>query len=221
MKYCDKCKLQVEGVQTHCPLCQNQLRDLGSENVPVFPAVPTLFRQNSLFFQLLIFGSIVAVVISVTVNLLIPHSGYWSLFVAAGILCFWVSFAIALHKRSNISKNILYQVVIISILAILWDLGTGWHGWSLDYVFPIVCVAAMIAMAAIARVMHLPIVDQMIYFVLDAFFGILPVIFVWTGLVGVPYPSIICAAGSVISLAALLIFEGHNMLTELKRRLHL
>ena len=35
------------------------------------------------------------------------------------------------------------------------------------------------------------------------------------------YPSVICVAASAISLAALVIFEGDNMKTELNKRMHI
>ena len=62
------------------------------------------------------------------------------------------SLAFALHKWRNIPKNMIYQVVILSLLAVVWDRFTGWHGWSLDYVIPILCVTAMVSMSAIAKV---------------------------------------------------------------------
>ena len=145
-------------------------------------------------------------VVSVAVNLLLPQSGLWSLFVLAGIGCLWISLAIAIRKRHNIPKNMLYQVVVISGLSALWDWLTGWRGWSIDYVIPIVCVCAMAALGILSRVMKWQISDLLVYFCLDGVFGIVPIIFYITGCLHVPYPSIVCVAVSVISLAAILLF---------------
>ena len=73
----------------------------------------------------------------------------------------------------------------------------------------------------IFRNVHKNIRDYLIYFALDGLFGIVPIIFFLTGCLNVLYPSLICVAVSVISLAALAVFAGENMLAELKRRLHL
>jgi hypothetical protein len=174
-----------------------------------------------LFFRILILSSVAVGVVSVMLNVMFPTAVWWSLFVVAGIACFWAGTAIAISKRTNIPKNILYQVVLVSALAVLWDNWMHWHAWSVNYVIPVVCIGAMISMAIIAKVTNLRVRDYMIYLIIDGLFGIIPIIFYFTGLLTVQYPSLICVAASIISLVALLIFEGENMRGELKRRLHL
>ncbi len=219
MKRCEKCKVTVAGPQEECPLCQGPLLP-GEPGREVFPDIPTVYSQHSLFFKILLFLSIVAGVVSLAVNWMIPQSGIWSLMVVAGIGCAWLTIITAVFKRKNLLKNMTYQVVLISLLAAGWDFLTGWRGWSIDYVIPILCMSAMVAMSVIAKVNHLKLSECAIYFVLDGVFGIVPLVFILTKCLHVIYPSMICVAGSVISLAALLVFEGKNMLNEMKKRLH-
>lgn len=221
MKYCEKCRLKVAGERKHCPLCQGELKQLDELSVETFPMVPTVYKKYNFLFRLLIFASIVAGVVSVLVNIMVPSATWWSLFVLAGIGCMWVSMAVAVNKRRNIPKNMLYQVVMLSGFGVLWDAFTGWRGWSIDYVVPIACIAAMLAMSIISRVMNLYLEDYIIYIVIDAFFCVIPVVFLLTGILGVILPSLICVAVSVISMAALFLFEGERLVTELKRRLHI
>ena len=143
------------------------------------------------------------------------------MFVLAGVVCGWISLAVAFHYRRNVPKSILYQVVVVCVLTTLWDYWTGWHGWSIDYVIPITCVVAMLVLAITARVFKLNLGSFIMYFTISALFAIVPVIFYVRGMLQVVYPSLICVAGSIISLAALILFEGDNMRKELKRRLHL
>jgi hypothetical protein len=222
MKYCEKCKIQVVGSWKTCPLCQRPLK--GEEDSLIhdpFPIIPTVYHEYNLFFRILILASISIGVIALAINFLFPSGGLWSLFVVAGIACAWVSLAIAVHKRRNIPKTILYQVVLLAVFALLWDLFTGWRGWSLDYVVPILCFGAILVMAVMIKVMKQFISDYLIYFVMDAVFGIIPVIFLLTGIINVPLPTVICVAGSIISLASLWVFSGKHLWEELKRRLHL
>ena len=79
MKYCENCKVSVRGNGEFCPLCQHTLIGEGSEEV--YPKLPTLFHQHALFFKLLIFITAAAGIICVAINLLLPQSGYWSVFV--------------------------------------------------------------------------------------------------------------------------------------------
>ena len=46
----------------------------------------------------------------------------------------WLSLALAVRKRKNIPKGMLYQVALLSIICMIWDFATGWNGWSIDYV---------------------------------------------------------------------------------------
>lgn len=155
MKYCEQCKVSVTGQRSRCPLCQSVLRDEGEPYEEVFPVIPTVYNRFQFFFKLLIFASAVLGIVSAVINLLLPQSGVWSLFVLGGIGCLWVFLFIAVRKRNNIPKNILWQVAVTILFCLLWDLFTGWHGWSVDYVVPSICVAAMAALAVTAKVFRL------------------------------------------------------------------
>ena len=127
MKYCEQCKLTVTGQRSRCPLCQSVLRDEGEPYEEVFPVIPTVYNRFQFFFKLLIFASAVLGIVSVVINLLLPQSGVWSLFVLGGIGCLWVFLFIAVRKRNNIPKNILWQVAVAILFCLLWDLFTGWQ----------------------------------------------------------------------------------------------
>ena len=43
------------------------------------------------------------------------------------------------------------------------DWVTGWHGWSIDYVIPIICMVAMVLLAVIVKIKHMEISDYIIY----------------------------------------------------------
>lgn len=219
MKYCDKCKVSVRGSRTRCPLCQNELE--GSPTPDVFPDIPTIYKQFALFFKLLMFGAIAAAVICVAINLIVPTKTFWAAFAVLGIACLWLTVSLGIKKRHKIASNITWQVILISLLSIVWDAITGWHGWSIDYVLPIACGVAMLAMFILARVLKIPASEYIICLVSDIVFCIAPLILYLTGALTTVLPSIICIALSVISLAALIVFEGHSMRLELARRLHL
>nr|WP_279286072.1 DUF6320 domain-containing protein [Bittarella massiliensis (ex Durand et al. 2017)] len=197
------------------------MRDEGEPYEEVFPVIPTVYNRFQFFFKLLIFASAVLGIVSVVINLLLPQSGVWSLFVLGGIGCLWVFLFIAVRKRNNIPKNILWQVAVAILFCLLWDLFTGWHGWSVDYVVPSICVAAMAALAVTAKVFRLVVGDFLFYLLISVLFGILPVISILLGWVQVLYPSLICVGCSLVSLAAVLIFQGENMKREWRRRMHL
>jgi hypothetical protein len=165
--------------------------------------------------------SIAVVIISFAVNAIFTKESRWSLLVAASILCMWISMFFIIRKKNNIPKTIVWQVVLICVLSVLWDRSMGWLGWSIDYVIPTVCVGAMIIMPISAKLLKIGVKDLIIYLLVDAVFGFVPIIFILTRTVNVMFPSIICVATSAISLSALILFEGDNMKTELNKRMHI
>lgn len=124
-------------------------------------------------------------------------------------------------EAQEYTQHILWQLFLVSVLSILWDYFTGWHGWSLDFVVPGICLVAMLSMTIVSRVMKVCVEEYLIYSVLGCLFGIVPLIFLLTGLVNYVYLPLICVAASIIFLAAIVIYQGENIAADLKRRLHL
>jgi hypothetical protein len=221
MKSCKKCDVSVSGGFKKCPLCQNALTGESHGGDEAFPFIPLTKHKHNTLYRFLLLCSSTVVIASLTVNLILPQSGFWSLFVIAGVICLWIGLITAIRKRHNILKNLSYQVSIISVLSLLWDYFTGWRGWSIDFVIPIAFVTVMAATAVLARILKLQAETYIIYSLLLILYGIIPAIFLISGLSTTELPSLICVSCSLLSLAALLIYEGGNMAEELKRRLHL
>ena len=222
-KTCDKCGVTVRGTMQQCPLCQSRLLETEpiTDNKPCYPVIKTLYRQFERFFKVVIVSAIAVGVAAVAVNMLLPDMGFWSLFVLLGLLCFWLMLTTAIKRRHNIPANITNQAILISILSVIWDYATVWHGWSVDFVIPITFGVAMVSIGVLGQVLHLPVTDYMAALLADMLFGIVPVILYFTGVLRVTIPSVICTAVSLISFFAILIFEGRNMIMEIQKRLHL
>ena len=218
MKYCPKCKVSVAGRPTRCPLCQGPLTGEGTPS-PFPPAQPQRTRQFVL--RLIIFLSVAAALICVLVNMLLPRTGAWSLFVLAGIGCLWLSLAVAIRKRRSLLKNITWQCMLFNALAIMWDVFTGWHRWSVNFVVPCIFLVTMLLTPLLARLLRMPTSAFLVYFGLVFTFGLIPLAFLLTGLVTVPLPSALSVGFSGLSLVALIVFGGRTMLEELHRRFHL
>lgn len=219
MRTCEKCKISVAGPLKRCPLCQGDLTGNPDRENP-FPWL-TYSRHYSTFLRIAAFAGVVAAAICIAVNLSVPSGGWWSMFVVAGLASLWLTLWLVAKKWTNIPKNILWQVAVISLLALVWDWWTGWRGWSIDFVIPILCGCTMVVMSLLGRILRLRIQDYIIYLVLDSILGIVPLVLLLCGAVRIAYPSAICVAVSIISLASLFIFEGTALRNEILRRLHL
>ena len=223
MKYCDKCRVKIIGSRTSCPLCQAPVTALDDDDQEIFPLVPTIYHQYNLFFRGLIFASIVVGVIAIVLNILLPPGHYhsWAFFVLAGIGCFWLVLVVAVRKRANIMKNLLYQTVLFALLMALWDFLTGWRGWSVDFAIPILFFVSLTTMFILTKVLRSYLAEELVYLCINILLALVPIIFVLTGILKVRWPSIICAATAVIALAAILLFMDRTLRRELRRRLHM
>lgn len=221
MLYCKNCGIRLPGSYGRCPLCKGELTGQAEKAGNVFPVISPPKEAGRTLLIWLSFGSVAAAAVSTAVNLILPSGGWWFLFVLGGVGSIWLSLALVLKKRKNIPKTILWQVGLLSVLAFVWDLLTGFRGWSLNYVFPSLCTGSMIAMAVIAKVRKLNIQNYILYLVIDCVFGLLSFTLLVMGKIRIIIPSAICFASTIIFLAALLFFEGKALLAEIQRRFHL
>lgn len=218
MKYCEKCRVNVAGDREECPLCQSPIN--GESTDEVFPYVPERYKKLSLFFKIVILALIVGMVVSVIINIAIPGHGWWSLFVVAGAFCGSISFITVIKKRKNILKNLMYQTVLLSVFAALWDYFTGWHMWSVNIVIPVLFILVIVSMYVLSKILKINAEEHMVYLLVLMLFGIIPIIFLVTDILWTPIPSAICAGFSIISFFTLLLFEGEKMWQEFSKRLH-
>ena len=221
MKYCSKCHIEVMGPVEFCPLCQHELQLKDKHTEDIYPKVEK--RNTDSHMVLKVFGFICMSISILTIffNIILPSHTLWSLIVIVSIGSVWLSLAVTLKRRKNILKYLWYQMVIISILVMVLDVLTGKKGWSISFVIPIMLTAAMIGMYLLSKLLHLQVGDYMIYLLFDALFGIIPLIFLRADNLITDIPSLICILTSIISVVGLFIFEGKNMMSELKRRLHI
>ena len=117
--------------------------------------------------------------------------------------------------------RILRLGVTLALLAVIFDLMTGFLRWSFDYVIPALCAFAMIVIGITSIIRRQHITDYIIYMVLSSVFGIVPLLFLLPGWTTVTWPTVLTAAAGIIYLAALLLFVGRDTWRELRRRLHL
>lgn len=218
MQYCEKCNVKITGNHTKCPLCQGDLRgEITKTNT--FPNIP---KENHIINLILKISALVDITtISIAVLLNLSFGGHWSLYVVFGSLTAWIVVIITIKMHGNLAKNTIWLTAIISILSVVWDILTGYRGWSIDYVLPILCCSAMIEMAIVAYIKRLRIEDFIFYMIIDILFGIIPLVLMLLDVVTIPYPSIVCVVTSIISLSTLILFEGKALKAEIVRRMHI
>ncbi len=208
------------GEKKICLLCGSTLT--GSEiKESVFPKLQPGQAPNWFALRLSLFLTVAVAVICVTVNASTTPDKWWSLLVVAGLCSLWCTVGLAFYKRRNVPKLILWQVGWISGLSILWDILTGFHRWSVNFVIPIVCTLALIGMTMLARVTRRDIGDYVIYLITDILWSISAFLLILCGVLTVVLPTYICLGTSILLLSALIIFRGRTLWAEISRRMHI
>ena len=178
-------------------------------------------KEDRKVMQIFSFLCIAVAVVCGMLNYLTLETLNWFWFAAAGCFCGWLVVFVAYAKRRNILKSETWQLLIITVLCILWDHFTGWRGWSLDFVFPFGSLAVLGSVPVIARVNHLESEEYLYYFMQAAMIGCVPLILLWTDLVHYKIPSVVCVGISFLVLAGLFIFQKKNMTREFHKKLRM
>lgn len=220
MLRCEICHVTIKNPRKFCPLCQCELVGSESDERETFPELPTVYSQYRLFFRILIFLSIVGGAAALVLNLFFLREGLWSMIVFASIFYIWATLITAVRRRSRISKKILYQVIVLSILLYAIDRGNGYIGWSFDYVIPAVHVSALVSMAIIAIIQRPLFREYLLHLIITAILGIIPLVIVLVGWADVLWPSLACTATSIVALIAIIVFGTGETKNELERRFH-
>ena len=216
MKYCPRCKVTVRGMNNYCPLCQGKIS--GEDTPPFFPTVPTIYEKYKLFFQILALSGIAISIIAVTVNLILPQTGNWSLLVLLGIGCLWLSVGVSARNLHHVTLVIVNQSILGSLFFVLWDFVVGWKGWSIDYAVPILLMVSLLTMQILIKARGIKTEDYMVCTSFHAFVGLVPLVLFLTGALNQVIPTLICIALSALLLAGMLIFRWGELLEEYHKR---
>ena len=178
-------------------------------------------KENQRIVQTFSFLCLAIAVACGVINFMTAGMLNWFWFAGAGCACAWLVVMVAYFKRRNILKNEMWQLLIISVIAILWDWFIGWRGWSVDFVLPFGALAVQFSIPVIAKVNRLEREEYLFYLVQAGVAGLIPIVLVWTGIVRLVYPSVVCAGISFLTVAALFIFCLKDTLQEFHKKLRM
>lgn len=216
MLYCDKCNISIRTQHEYCPLCHGGLRGELKASDLVYPNVNPK-RARTSFLSIVTFICVSIIVIVYILNKIFTPQSYWGNYVIGATICLWGTTAIGIYKKRNILKNAMWQILLLSLGMIIWDIKTGWNKWSLNIAIPILVVVTLLFCIIIILIKKLPYSEYMIYLFINIFLGLIPFVLLKIKFVTLVAPSIICSGISIIVLAALIIFKGKVFIQELQK----
>ena len=206
----------------HCPLCYATLTSANEQpELQSYPDLQEKARKYNLIYRILFTLSLTVGSICLTANLLIDHTNLWSLVVIGNIAYMWVAIGTALNRHARMGFIILIQAMSLSALLVLIDWMIGHRNWALNYVVPFCFITATLSITIIIIVKRMRYQEFILYFILTALLGFIPIILMAAGLVTVLWPSLVSALYAGLSLAGFFIFADSAVKVELRKRFHI
>ena len=222
MNKCIGCKVNIHPQHKSCPLCGRALGELPTQYETSYPAYVNKESDGFNLKKLFSFATIVFCAISIFINAfnIDKKLTLGSLIVSISLIYLWFIIHIALKKRFNIGKKMLYSYGITSVFTILLDICIGFSKWSTTYGVPFLTVAVAIVFTVLAVSSRNSYGEYLGFLIAIFFVSFCPIIIfvfsfstqVWTSFVAMLY--------CLLAVAGLIIFSGANFKQEIKKRFH-
>lgn len=226
---CKNCSVNVVSRNSKCPLCGALLADNKDLSIPLcdnelYPEYPAIKQSKMEMARKALFFITVAIsTIAVFVNLfsLTIQSTFWSFIVVSCLFYVFISFKTVSSKKFHTGAKMLIQLLLLSALAVIIDVFSGFTMWSTTYVIPFLSTASSFVITIIAVSKKALYKEYLGYILTSLLISILPAVLcifslsirAWVG-----YSALLF---SLIMLFGLYIFADKDFKRELKKRFHL
>lgn len=177
--------------------------------------------KGLMFVKIFTFAMIALAVITLGINYMVKPENNWALYTMFGAMCMWFVSILGYFKRKNLYKNAIWQQAIVTVICVIWDVLTGWKGWSLQFVFPAVNLVILISLFVISLVQRGHIRKNMIYFLMSAAIGLIPFIFIVTNSLVYPQIALVGSIISFLTITAVVIFMWSDVKHEVMKKFHI
>lgn len=218
MKFCSSCNVQIATEVRRCPLCSGAVTADERPNEVVYPAFQN--KANYHFIKrLLLFLSIVLGASCICVNYLTTIDFWWWTIAVTALMYAWIAVPHAMRRGGNAGGKILMQVVCAAAAVVLLDMETGYRGWSVTYVLPVIFCAGSVSLVLVILCNRTNWAGYVLYQAILAVFGFVPLVLYFTGLSSSLIAALIPSLLAFASIVAMLVFGDKSIKNEFRRRL--
>lgn len=232
MKYCPKCKINVNTERKLCPLCFHVLDATNEErNYQEYPKYHEHNKPKEIVLRIALYILLVGVIASSIVNIIQMNmdnsfndiSSWWSLMVL-GAATYTYSFIITMFKsRRNLSIRFMRHLFLISAFMICINLVSEKDNlWSLDYLVPFFIASTLITLIMMVFIKPKLYRDYIVTLILISIIAMVPlVLYTTTNLIKILWPSVVCCSLGGLIILGIFIFPQKATKEEMQKRLHL
>lgn len=221
MKKCRRCGVAVDDALINCPLCGAHVNEESMPSVGEYPEIK-IKTKTVLFWKWSLFISLLAVAVSVVVNLAVEQTLSWSIHVIFGVLLPWLCIARPVVLKFNVRKCVSWG--FFGVIAILFYIN-GWVNvfsdpWAFRLGAPIAVLVWQTTMEALCIFHKRGRADYQMSLTKLALLSLICIGISFLWLKNCTWGWYVCTARGAVDVVALCIFAKDTYFAELKKRLH-
>jgi hypothetical protein len=222
MKYCDKCKIEINTLEDYCPLCHQSLQGEATKKTKEkYPEYVSINRKiYPITKKILLFATITSIVILLMINLIDYSGQLWAIIPIGGIIFFWLLVSIGVFSKNNIAQKLVFLTSLLIGLLVLIDQMTLKAGWSHNYLLPFLLLACNLAISVIILIKRMDYRDYILYLLTIVFLSIVPIVLVIFKVITIKWPAIIAFGLALFILLFIIFFFPKSIKDEIKKRFH-
>ncbi len=224
---CINCSVTVISRYNRCPLCGASVKPCESEQgrdnefYPEYPEQKPSKMEKAR--KALFFITVAVSAIAVFINLfsLKINRSFWSFIVASCLFYAFISFKTVSSKKLHTGAKFLIQLILLTFLAVIIDIFSGFTKWSTTYVIPAlstVCSFVITVFAASKKALYK---EYLGYILTSLLISIVPAVLCIFSLSLQAWVGYAALLFSLIMLFGLYLFADKDFKRELKKRFHL
>lgn len=221
MKKCRRCGVLVEGEASNCPLCGAHVEEQGKSSNCEYPEV-SVKSQKQIFWQWTLFISLMAIAVSMVVDLAVNKTISWSVHVMFGLALPWICLARPLLLKFNVRKCLSWG--FIGAIVLLFYLNGVINNFSEPWAFwlgaPIALLVWQTALEILCMAHKAERAEYEMSLTKLCVFSLVCIGISFAWLKQCNWGWYVCAGRGAIDVVALCIFAKNAYFSELKRRLH-
>lgn len=217
MSKCLKCDVNVNSVTNRCPLCDSIIDDTNDNIYPrkIKGLKYRFVRKISLFITLMCSLCILLL------NYYLTPDYRWSLFVVVQLFIFYILFFKILDGKNRVLRMLFAFNILVCFISIFWDIYTGFKGWSLNYVFPSLCITYGIFVLLLRFINYFAFRQNNSYIYFNICLGFVPLLLLYLDIVKVDILADLSVVISFINLIILIIFDWSDLKNFIAKKFHL
>jgi len=215
---CNKCNVYVDAPVNICPLCTSEIKSKSKIDAS-YPSLSTKATQK--FIKKIIFFIACLICIAILcINYFLTPSIKWSIFVVLQIFLSYYIFSNIFSGRKKILKLLLTLNILVCFISVFWDFYSGFMGWSINYVFPSLCISYGVFVLVLRLVNYFAFRENSYYIYLNICLGFVPIILSLCGKIEANPLIYLSSLFAILNLLILIIFDGSNFKDDIARKVH-